>query len=103
LPVFEAADLLDACAQRAHQDAAVEVFLCRAEVVEEIDQGNAVASPHQSRKLREIAEAALAHTNEDAVEAAYRRSDALDKRRQLMDAWASYQLPAQTNVIVLPA
>jgi integrase len=39
---------------------------------------------------REIAEAALAHLVGDAVERAYRRGDALDKRRKLMDAWASF-------------
>jgi integrase len=39
---------------------------------------------------REVAEAALAHAVGDATEQAYRRSDALDKRRGLMDAWAMY-------------
>jgi len=39
---------------------------------------------------REIAEAALAHTVGNAVEAAYRRSDALEKRRALMEAWALF-------------
>lgn len=39
---------------------------------------------------REIAEAALAHAVGDAVEQAYRRSTALEKRRALMRDWASY-------------
>lgn len=39
---------------------------------------------------REVAEAALAHAVGDAVERAYRRGDALEKRRKLMEAWASY-------------
>jgi integrase len=39
---------------------------------------------------REVAEAALAHVIGDAAEQAYRRGDALEKRRKLMDAWASY-------------
>ncbi|CAA2102054.1 Prophage CP4-57 integrase [Methylobacterium bullatum] len=39
---------------------------------------------------REVAEAALAHAVGDATEAAYRRSDALDKRRELMNAWDAY-------------
>jgi integrase len=39
---------------------------------------------------REIAEAALAHTIGDEVEAAYRRGDALEKRRRLMDSWAAF-------------
>lgn len=38
----------------------------------------------------EVAEAALAHAIGDKVEAAYRRGDLIDKRRQLMEAWASY-------------
>jgi integrase len=36
---------------------------------------------------RELAEAALAHRTGDAVELAYRRSDALERRRELMQAW----------------
>jgi integrase len=39
---------------------------------------------------REIAEAALAHAVGDKTERAYRRSDALERRRELMDAWARY-------------
>ncbi len=39
---------------------------------------------------REVAEAALAHVVGDATERAYRRGDALEKRRQLMEAWASF-------------
>jgi integrase len=38
---------------------------------------------------REIAEAALAHKVGDSVELAYRRGDALEKRRTLMQAWAN--------------
>ena len=33
---------------------------------------------------------ALAHTIKDKSEAAYRRGDALDKRRRLMAEWARY-------------
>lgn len=39
---------------------------------------------------REVAEAALAHTIGDAVERAYRRGDALEKRRLLMDVWGRF-------------
>ena len=39
---------------------------------------------------REVAEAALAHAVGDEVERAYRRGDALEKRRKLMQAWAQY-------------
>lgn len=49
---------------------------------------------------REVAEAALAHKVGDAVERAYRRSDALAKRRKLMEAWASYlNVTKATNVV----
>ena len=39
---------------------------------------------------REVAEQALAHIIENAVERAYRRSDLFEKRRALMKAWANY-------------
>ena len=39
---------------------------------------------------REVAEAALAHVVGDATERAYRRHDALEKRRKLMDAWERF-------------
>jgi hypothetical protein len=39
---------------------------------------------------REIVECALAHIVGDRVEEAYRRTDALQKRRSLMGAWSSY-------------
>ncbi|MEM8551096.1 MAG: integrase arm-type DNA-binding domain-containing protein [Pseudomonadota bacterium] len=45
--------------------------------------GDATAFP------RELAEAALAHAVGDQTERAYRRSDALERRRDLMEAWAS--------------
>jgi integrase len=39
---------------------------------------------------REVAEAALAHAVGDEAEQAYRRGDALERRRGLMEAWAAY-------------
>lgn len=39
---------------------------------------------------REIAEAALAHAVGDTVERSYARSDALERRRKLMQEWAEY-------------
>lgn len=39
---------------------------------------------------REVCEHALAHSLPDRVEAAYRRSDLLEKRIKLMQAWADY-------------
>ena len=45
---------------------------------------------------REVAEIALAHAVGNAVEAAYRRGDLLEKRHQLMAAWADYCCPLST-------
>ena len=39
---------------------------------------------------REVAEAALAHTLRDKVEAAYRRGDLFEKRKALMEEWAGW-------------
>ena len=39
---------------------------------------------------RELVEASLAHAIGDKVEQSYRRSDAIERRRRLMDAWASF-------------
>lgn len=39
---------------------------------------------------REVCEMALSHTVENRVEAAYRRGDLFEKRRQLMKAWSTY-------------
>jgi integrase len=53
---------------------------------------------------REIAEQALAHATGNAVELAYRRSDALDKRRSLMERWASYcEFGADSKVVPIRA
>lgn len=41
---------------------------------------------------REVAEAALAHAVGDATERAYRRNDAFEKRRLLMEAWGQFCL-----------
>jgi integrase len=49
---------------------------------------------------REIAEAALAHTVGNSTERAYRRGDALDQRRKLMDAWASYCASTPSAIVV---
>jgi integrase len=53
---------------------------------------------------REIAEAALAHAVGDQTERAYRRGDALERRRELMQAWANFCEPKTVgNVIALAA
>ncbi|MDP1591336.1 MAG: site-specific integrase [Prosthecobacter sp.] len=49
---------------------------------------------------REVCEAALAHAVGDAVELAYRRGDALEKRRGLMNDWAVYIESSQGGDVV---
>jgi integrase len=52
---------------------------------------------------REVAEAALAHAVGDETERAYRRGDALERRRELMSAWATFLEPAPSdNVVKFP-
>ena len=49
---------------------------------------------------REVVETALAHVIGDKAEQAYRRSDALEKRRKLMEDWAAYCEPKRlANVL----
>jgi integrase len=53
---------------------------------------------------REVVEIALAHAVGDKVEAAYLRSDLVEKRRQLAEAWAHYcdgEEPAESKVVRL--
>ncbi len=49
-----------------------------------------------------IAEMALAHSVGNAVEAAYRRGDLLEKRRALMEDWASFVTGTNTATNVIP-
>lgn len=50
---------------------------------------------------REVVERALAHTIKDKAEAAYARSDLLEKRRPLMDAWGDQCSRQPAKVVVL--
>jgi integrase len=45
---------------------------------------------NETNFARELAESALAHVIGDKAEQAYRRSDALERRRELMQAWAGF-------------
>ena len=47
----------------------------------------------------EVAEAALAHSLKDSAEAAYARSDLLEKRAEMMEAWAQFISASTENVI----
>jgi integrase len=55
----------------------------------------------QTNTPSEIAEAALAHTIPNKVEAAYKRTDFLEKRRRLMNAWGAYCFGQPAKVIRL--
>ncbi|MNF93569.1 Prophage CP4-57 integrase [compost metagenome] len=49
---------------------------------------------------REVCELALAHDERDQTEAAYSRSDFIEKRRALMNKWAKFIcMPTTTSVI----
>lgn len=50
---------------------------------------------------REICEAALAHIVKDKTEAAYRRGDLFEKRRELMATWGTFVASSTANVIAL--
>lgn len=47
-----------------------------------------------------VVEAALAHTLQNKVEAAYNRTDLFDRRRQLMEAWDAFV--GQSSATVIP-
>jgi len=53
---------------------------------------------------RDVAEFALAHKLSDKVEAAYRRGDALERRREMMEDWASFcaKLPSPSKTAEAP-
>lgn len=44
---------------------------------------------------RDLAEKSLAHTIKNKVEAAYHRTDLLEQRRPMMQAWADYLMPQE--------
>jgi integrase len=51
----------------------------------------------------DLAEMALAHTVGSAVERSYRRSDVLERRRRLMEAWAAFLTREPADVVPLRA
>ena len=50
----------------------------------------------------EVAEACLAHTIENKVEAAYRRGDLLEPRRAVMQRWARFLITPASERAVVP-
>ena len=55
---------------------------------------------HETSFPREIAEQALAHRLGDAAELAYKRGDFLEKRREMMEAWARYCEPGDGENVI---
>lgn len=55
----------------------------------------------QTNFPREVAEAALAHVIKDKAEAAHARSDVFEKRRKMMESWASYLSTRRGKIIRL--
>jgi integrase len=55
----------------------------------------------QTNTPGEVAEAALAHAIPNKVEAAYRRTNYLEKRKALMAAWGAFSRPSRSPVIAL--
>ncbi|MFX0546502.1 tyrosine-type recombinase/integrase [Roseovarius sp. S1116L3] len=53
----------------------------------------------QTNFPREVAEAALAHVVKSKVEAAYARSDLLEKRRKMLESWAGYLAVRRSEVV----
>jgi integrase len=56
----------------------------------------------QTSFSRDVVEMALAHTIKDKSEAAYRRLDALDKRRRLMEQWSRFLMAPRVTAKVTP-
>jgi integrase len=57
----------------------------------------------QTAYPNEMSEMALAHTVSDKVEAAYRRGDMREKRRRMMEDWATYaNHPASSSPKIVP-
>ena len=54
----------------------------------------------QTGAPHEVAETVLAHTSGSKVVRAYRRTDFLEQRRQLMQQWADYVVPTSTSRLV---
>ena len=78
---------------------AMEMVLRRMKIDDATVHGFRSSFRDESAYPREVAESALAHVVGDQTEQAYRRGDALEKRRKLMDDCASYceQPPAKKS------
>ncbi|MDG1431875.1 MAG: integrase arm-type DNA-binding domain-containing protein [Paracoccaceae bacterium] len=85
--------------------------MAMAQLLKRIGHGNATVhgfrssfrdwAAERSSMPREIAELSLAHAVGGAVERAYRRSDLIEKRRDLMERWSAHCLPFSGHIIQL--
>jgi len=95
-------------------DMSITAFLRRMKA--ESDTPGRVATAHGFRSSfrdwcseqgysRDLAERSLAHTIRDKVEAAYHRTDLLEQRRELMNAWENFVVggePAEQGIKKAP-
>lgn len=88
--------------QSALSDMALTAFLRRVKAVSDVTGRTATAHGFRSSFRdwcsengypRDLAERALAHVVQNKVEAAYHRTDLLEQRRPLMQAWADFVNP----------
>jgi len=105
LPRFEGSDYIFTAAKGgALSDMAVSM-VCRRMKVDAVPHGFRSTfrdwAAESTNFPREVAEMALAHTIESAVEAAYRRGNLFEKRRKLMDAWASFYNKKTVNADIV--
>ena len=91
-------------AQVPVSDTALTMFLRRAKASSTTEGRYATAHGFRSSfrdwcseqgYARDLAERALAHSIQNQVEAAYHRTDLLDQRRPMMDAWADFIMSGQ--------
>jgi len=101
LPRFEGSNYIFAAARGGPLSDMAISAVCRRMEVAAVPHGFRSTfrdwAAEQTNFPREVAEMALAHTIESAVEAAYRRGDLFEKRRRLMEAWAGYCNKIQSN------
>jgi integrase len=85
-------------------DTAMEIVLRRMKITNATVHGMRSAlrdwAGNETGYPREVLEHALAHAAGDRTEQSYRRSDALERRRPLMSAWAAYCEPRDASNVV---
>ena len=92
---------------RSLNDATLRAVLRKLGVTDATVHGNRSSfadwAGDETSAAHETIEAALAHTIKNKTEAAYRRKDALEKRRALMEAWSNYCEPKADTIVPMRA